>query len=102
MDELSDNSKLKLPQQFNDIPNNVIVGLGKLVITCDEFNARAAARKAEMKKFTLREPNSAERMGGYFSRTLFKRVEVIQEEMELEKLSKTRADQESRNTMKAI
>lgn len=47
MDELSDNMKFTLPQQFHDIPNHVVNSLVKLVIRSDESDALVRARKTQ-------------------------------------------------------
>lgn len=70
IDTLSDAIKTTLPPQFDIFPNHIINSFVKLVITSDESDARAAARKKEekiLKDLALREQrfNTATAESGY-------------------------------------
>lgn len=115
MDELSDTIKTTLPPKFNDIPNNVVNSLVKLVISSDESDAKAAARKALKKELALREQvaRTATAESGFvnqeriaedavevvglqkdlaaFDFASTKRIKAIQEEREMEALLEARA-----------
>lgn len=111
MDELSDTIKTTLPPKFNDIPNNVVNSLVKLVISSDESDAKAAARKALKKELALREQvaRTATAESGFVSQERIaevvglqqdlaafdfastKRIKAIQEEREIEALLEARA-----------